>query len=421
MRATHVGTESTIERMAQLIREAQLNKSRPERLADRFAAAFLPILLVLGAVVYIKTHNIGMTAALFLVACADDMALAIPLAMTAAIGRAARRGVIVKGGSSLDILSRIKSVVLDKTGTLTYGAFQIHKVWIDPAFTEYAFWRAVGVASKFSEHPISHALLTEAYKHVKAIPDPNLTDQVKGQGVIVHHGEDIIAIGNGDIITTAGATMRPSVKKAYETAREDGTAVVVLINGVLAGTVTISDAPRTEAAPSLVELSRLGINNVVMYTGDNEVAAKRIGKALGIKKIKAEMKPEDKLKSLERIRERPVAMVGDGINDAPALARADVGIAMGRGGTAIASEAADVVVLTDNLSRLPEMISLSRKTMSVIRWDIVIWTVSNLFGFWLVLSGFAGPAIASFYNFATDFLPLLNSVRLFRAPAKERA
>jgi Cd2+/Zn2+-exporting ATPase len=154
-----------------------------------------------------------------------------------------------------------------------------------------------------------------------------------------------------------------------------------------------------------------------MFTGDNERTANRVASQLGIEQVRASMKPEQKLLELELLRHRPVAMVGDGINDAPALARADVGIAMGKGGTAIASEAADVIILTDDLSRLADLVVLGRRTMSVINWDIAIWAVSNLIGFSLVLTGFAGPALAAFYNFATDFLPLINSSRLFRSKA----
>jgi heavy metal translocating P-type ATPase len=418
IRATHVGAASTIERMAQLMRQAQENKSRPERLADRFAAVFLPLVLVIGVIVYLQTRSIQMVAALFLVACADDIALSIPLAITASLGQAAKRGVVIKGGSALGVLARVQTIVLDKTGTLTYGSFQVGEVWIDPAVSHHQFWRAVGIADKFSDHPVSHALLLEAYKHVKSIPDPKHVQVYKGSGLIVQSGPDTIAVGNRAIVRHAGVPMRPSIAKALKRAQTAGTAVVVLINGSLAGAIAVTDTPRAEAALSLSQIAKLGISRVIMFTGDNETAAKQVASVLGIQKVRAEMKPEDKLKALKRIRERPLAMVGDGINDAPALAYADVGIAMGKGGAAIASEAADVVVLTDNLARLPEMIVLARRTVSIIEWDIVIWLLSNAFGFWLVLSGTIGPVTAAFYNFATDFLPLMNSARLFRTSAK---
>lgn len=417
VRATHVGKNSTIERMAQLIRGAAQNKSRSERLADRFAAIFLPVLLLLGAGVWWRTHDLRMTAALFLVACADDMALAIPLAMTAALGSAAKSGVVIKGGAVLDALAKAKTFVLDKTGTLTYGSFRLEQVHIDPAFSEERFWRLTGIASKFSEHPVSRTLLQEAYRHVKHIPDPDDVKVYRGRGISVRYGDDHIAAGSEKLLTELGLPMRPSIHAALERARTGGTAVLVLVNGNLAGTITVADIPRKEAAVSVRRLTAIGVRNIRIFTGDTEEAARRIARALGIRDVSAGMTPEDKLRALEKIASRPVVMVGDGINDAPALARADVGIAMGGAGTAIASEAADAVVLTDNLARLPEMVLLSRRTMSVIRGDIVIWALSNAVGFALVLTGVFGPALAAFYNFATDFFPLINSARLFRQRA----
>ena len=176
----------------------------------------------------------------------------------------------------------------------------------------------------------------------------------------------------------------------------------------------INDIPKEDAAKSLKAIQDLGIQ-VMMFTGDNEKTASRIAGILGIKEFTAGMKPEDKLKRIEELcKVSIVGMVGDGINDAPALSRADVGIAMGKGGAAVTVETADVVILTDDLNRLPEMIKLARQTMKIIRGDMWIWGSSNIFGFTLVLTGIFGPALAAFYNFISDFFPLLNSARLFR-------
>ena len=191
----------------------------------------------------------------------------------------------------------------------------------------------------------------------------------------------------------------------------------VFFDGAYAGSITVADMPRPEAVESLARLREAGVQRILMFTGDNERTASEIAASLGITEVRSSMKPEEKLRALEELvaaGEGAVGMVGDGINDAPSLARADVGIAMGGGGTAVAVEAADVVILTDDLRRLPEMVRLGRQTRSVVRIDIVIWLVSNLIGFALVLTGIAGPALAAFYNFATDFLPLINSSRLFQ-------
>jgi P-type E1-E2 ATPase len=189
----------------------------------------------------------------------------------------------------------------------------------------------------------------------------------------------------------------------------------VIVDGNFLGFIVMADVPRTEARESLEKLKSVGVERVVMLTGDNDVAAKDVCANLGITGCVSLMTPDKKLEEIEKLRSGGrVLMVGDGINDAPALARADVGVAMGSGGTAVAVEAADIVILTDDLLRLPEMILLGKETMSVIKWDMVIWAASNLLGFTLVFTGVFGAALAAFYNFISDFFPLLNSARLFR-------
>lgn len=193
------------------------------------------------------------------------------------------------------------------------------------------------------------------------------------------------------------------------------TSVVVMVDGRFAGLISVADTPRAEAKVSIEKLRSLGVARALMFTGDNKNVAARVAEMMGITEYRAAMSPEEKLTELETLtKNNTVIMVGDGVNDAPALARAQIGVAMGGLGTAVAARAADVVILTDDLARLPEMVDLSRRTMSVIRSDMWIWFFSNVVGFALVLTGFAGPALAAFYNFATDFFPLINSARLFR-------
>jgi Cd2+/Zn2+-exporting ATPase len=418
MRATKVGKDSTIERMAELIKEASKNKSRSERLADKFAGIYFPILLLLGIGTYLFSKNIEMVAALFLVACADDMAVAIPLAVTAAIGKAAKRGVIIKGGERIEQLSKIKSLVIDKTGTLTYGTFVINNVEIEPGNPEYDFWFAVGVAEKFSEHYIGRTIFKEALKHIEKIPDPQEFKVYKGSGVKAIYNGDSIAVGDYSIINDAGIKLTEAenskIKKKIE--QKDTTNAVILKNNKVMGFISLGDLPKPEAGQSIVDLRGLGVKDIRMFTGDNKLVATNIAKAIGVDNVQSSMTPDEKLHELEKIisGENLVAMVGDGVNDAAALTRADIGIAMGKEGSAVAVEVADVVILNDDLSRLPEMIVYSRKVMSVIDWDMGIWLVSNLLGFGLVFSGFAGPAMAAFYNFVSDFFPLINSSRLFK-------
>lgn len=417
IRATKVGKDSTIEKMAELVKEASKNKSSSEKLADRFASIYLPIVLVLGVGTYLVTKNMSMTAALFLVACADDMAVAIPLAVTAAIGRGAKRGVIIKGGERIELLSKIKTLIIDKTGTLTYGTFVIRDVQMEAGVSKEEFWQAIGVAEKFSEHPTGRAIFKEALKYTKELPDPDEFKVYKGSGVVAIFDKNTVAVGDYSIISDLKINISEEELSEIrgKMVKKDTTWSVVLKNGKVMGFISLGDVPRPEAKQSMSDLRRLGVQDIRMFTGDNELVAQNVAKSIGIDKVESSMMPQDKLVKLEEaiLKSGPVAMVGDGINDAASLARADVGIAMGQAGSAVAVQAADIVILNDDLSRLPEMISYSRKVMSVIRWDMIIWFVSNIIGFGLVFTGIAGPALAAFYNFVSDFFPLINSARLF--------
>jgi heavy metal translocating P-type ATPase len=414
IRVTHVGKESTLERMAELIKEAAKNKSKNERVADRFAGIFLPIVLVVGLAAYYFSHSASMLAAVFLVACADDMAVAIPLAVSAAIGSAAKRGVVVKGGEWLDVLGKVKTVVLDKTGTLTFGNFTLNSIELVSGINETEFWKSVGSVERYSEHPVGRAIYKEALRRVADIPECEHMTTLKGSGVKAQLDGHEIIIGDESILDGLNAENTEKAQKAVNKHREKAeTAAIVIVDGVFVGSFGIADTPRPEARASLESLRKGGVQKIAIFTGDNAQVAQAVAGGMGISEIFAGMSPEEKLKKLESM-PGPVAMVGDGINDAPALARADVSIAMGGGGTAVAVEAADIVILTDNLSRIPEMVALGKRTASVIHWDIIIWAVSNGVGFALVFTGIIGPALAAFYNFATDFLPLINSARLFR-------
>lgn len=417
MRAERVGKDSTIERIAALVRSATKHKSKTEKMADRFAGFFLPLVAVLGLGTWAITGDATKMTAIFLVACADDLAVAIPLAVTASLGMAARKGVLIKGGEYLQALNDLKTLLLDKTGTLTFGKLDISSAHIEPGISEDDFWMKVAVAEKFSEHSVGKAVYRQAAKRFESIPDPASFEVAKGAGVRVMHDGKEIVLGSEKILAEFGLEL-PDKQSAVISGRDNGhqkTNFLVFFDRRFAGSVTVSDIPRPAAAKSLRRLEQLGVSRIIMLTGDNEATAKSIADELDIKEYRASMTPEDKLKFIDSVDGKgAVGMVGDGINDAPALARTNVGIAMGGTATAVAVEAADVVILTDELSRIPDMVDLSRKTISVIKIDIVIWAVSNVFGFALVLTGIAGPALAAFYNFATDFLPILNSTRLFR-------
>ncbi len=415
IRATKVGADSTLERMAKLIQQASQNKSKAERLADRFAGIFLPIVLVAGVITYWITGNITMTAALFLIVCADDIAVSIPLAITASLGYAAKRGVIIKGGEWLRALANIKTLLFDKTGTLTHGRFALSSVALKPGVDEKLLWTLVGSAEKFSEHPVGKALLREAVRRIGEVSDPEEVEVFRGAGIRARLSGHTLVLGNSKLREVAGVEITEEMEAQFQK-KEDAeeTAIILFLDGTFVGFVGVADTPRVEARETLAKLRQSGVR-LVMLTGDNEVVAEAVAREIGIDEYHANMTPEGKMKVIEAIsKQGGLAMVGDGVNDAPALARSDVGIAMGEGGTAVAVEAADVVILNDRLDRIPEMIALARKTVGVVNIDIVIWVITNVLGIILVFTGIATPAFAALYNLLTDFLPLMNSARLFQ-------
>jgi heavy metal translocating P-type ATPase len=418
IKATRVGKDSTIERIAALISEASKHKSRSEKIADRFAKILLPVILVIGAGTYIITHNILYVASLFLVACADDMAVAIPLAITASIGKAAKKGMIIKGGEWLEVLAKVDTIVIDKTGTLTYGDLHVAKTIIKEDFPEKDFWTFVGAAEKLSAHPVGRAIYHEAETNIGSVPDPESFLAIKGVGASAKYNSQEITIGNIDVLSIKKISKNSaSYKEIKDLSEKENMPVnVVFIGSKIAGYILVRDVPRAEAKESISKLKNIGIKRITMFTGDTKNMASIIGKELGISDVRPEMKPEDKLVELEKMitKDKKLAMIGDGINDTPALMRADIGIAMGGAGTEVVMETADAIIFTDKLNLLPEMILLGRKTMSVVRGDMVLWGLSNAVGFTLVFLGFINPVLAAFYNFATDFIPLINSGRLFR-------
>lgn len=415
--AERVGKETTVERLAALVKSASEHKSRSERLADRFASIFLPVIFVGGVVTYLVTRDLTMVIALLLVSCADDIAVAIPLAMVASIGRAAKRGVLIKGGEWMEALSRVDTVVLDKTGTLTYGALSVRSFTIREGMKHEDFWRLVASAEKFSEHPVGRAVYRFAdAKAGGAIPDPDEFLIEKGIGLSAVSEKRRIVIGNETLFKERKIPIPDKLLRAVSL--QDGNAprthIFVAVDGIPSAVIGVADTPRPEAAQSIRSLRDAGVERINMLTGDRKEVADAVAGMLGITEYEAEVLPERKLQIIEELsRERTVAMVGDGINDAAALARADVGIAMGASGMAATVETADVVILTDNLARVPEMVRLGKRTMSVIRGDIWIWFATNAIGMAFVFLGVFGPSLAALYNFLTDFVPLINSSRLF--------
>lgn len=392
-RVTHSASETTIARIAQLVEEAQSRKSRAERFTDAFEGPYAIGVITIAALVGVIPMLLGADRgdafyrAITLLVVASPCALVIstPAATLSAIARAARGGVLVKGGSHLDELGVIDIIAFDKTGTLTLGKPAVTDLVVFGSTPEAGALRLVASAEHLSEHPIAQAVMRHASDQGIDLGEPADFTADPGRGVTASIDGQRIAVGNETLFDKVGIRLPREVIDRANAIRSLGrTAVIAGDGGDLLAVIGVADQVRPGAVEALAELRQRGIQRMVMLTGDNDLVGQAIGRQLGLDEVFADLQPEQKLVKIEELRKQgKVAMVGDGVNDAPALASADLGIAMGAGGTDVALETADVVLITGDLLRIPFAIGLSRRMRRVIRLSIafalaVIATLATL-------------------------------------------
>jgi len=424
VRTSHVGADTTLSRMIKLVENSSQNKSRAERAADRFTQWYIFMSLAASIIMYVlglSTHEI---LAVLLVVCADDIAVAVPLAFTIATTYAAKRGVVVKGGSVLEQLSKVKFILTDKTGTLTRGK----PVIVD--FKAYGAYSVDEVVARFatgaseSRHAVTKAIKGYAESHhIKAHP-PETLEEVPGQGLSFKHDGENMLMGRVSFMEKSGCYIAEELKRDIAAEKEAGRGISCLaLNGHVIGLLSYRDELRPRAKEIIGETRNLGVEEWHMLTGDNERAAKLVANELGLTHFHANMTPEGKVEFIRkfehehhgtRLHKGMIAFIGDGVNDAASLALADVSIAMGGIGADAAIEAADITIMKDHLSRVPETMKIAKKVISVMRGNFWIWGITNVVGLALVGFGFIGPAGAATYNFLTDFLPIGNALRAGR-------
>ncbi len=381
VKTTAASGDTAVARMARLVEQAREARSPSERFVDRFARVYTPLVMLgalLVAVVPPALFGAGWgewfyrALVLLVVACPCSLVLSTPVAIVSALARAARVGVLIKGGVHLETLGRLKAVAFDKTGTLTRGRFEVTDCLPMGGFERHAVHALIARAERGSSHPLAAALLEHAGV-AGAGGDVLLHETIEGEGIEVIDGDRLIQVGNHRMAERLG-WHSPEEHAFYEAWRDRGrTVVYVGVDGQLAGLHALADSPRPEAAEALGALSRMGLR-LTMLTGDNAGVAESVRAQVGLDgAVASELLPWDKVQAVEALKAAggPVAMVGDGINDAPALARADLGVAMGVRGSAAALESADVALLTDDLRRLPEIIALGRRALQVIRHNII--------------------------------------------------
>lgn len=409
---TKAGKDTVFSRIIALVEEAETGKAPIEKLTDKVASYLIPVVFVFVAGVYFFTRDVKLVIALLIFTSPAELGLATPLVTISAIARSAREGILVKGGKFLEELAKVKTIVFDKTGTLTIGKPTLNKIDIlDSGFTEKELLEYAASAEKRSSHPLAGAILAYGEKIDAKISEPSSFEVFKGTGIGAQINARKILIGNKKLMDDNGiATVTNSTNLT-------DTAVYMAVDNKLSSIFYISDAIRPNAKEMISDLKRNGVENIIMLTGDNEQTAKYVSEQLGITSFRAEMLPEDKIMAIKEMQLKgdKVAMVGDGINDAPALVQANIGISMGITGTQAAMEAADIVLVEDKLEKIALAKAISKKAFRTIKENIIVGVgVVHIIGITLVLLRILGPVEAAVIHLLPDTLVFLNSIKLLR-------
>jgi heavy metal translocating P-type ATPase len=412
IRTEKVGPDTMFARIIALVENAEAERAPVQKLADRVAAWLIPLVFVFLLGVYLLTHDVRKIVTLLIFTSPAELGLATPLVMIAAIARAARSGILVKGGVYLESLAKVDVMVFDKTGTLTVGQPQVVGVELfGSGLTEEELLRLAAGADRRSGHPLARAVVEHARRKGIEIPEPSDFEVIRGRGVRATVGGQPVLVGNAAFLEENGIDV-PRLEADLV-----GTKVYVAIGDRAAGTIDLADPIRPGAKEAVARLKATGVKRVVMLTGDNKAAAERAGAELGIDEVRAELLPEGKVEAISALQreEHHVAMVGDGVNDAPALARADIGIAMGARGTQAAIEAADVALMTDDLSKIVLARALARRAYRTIQENLFVGVgVVHVLGITAALLGWIGPIQAAMIHLGPDILVFINSVKLLR-------
>jgi Zn2+/Cd2+-exporting ATPase len=431
IQVTQIGADTTIGRVTQLIREAEQSRTPRQLLIEQVASFFVPVVLSVAAIAWfimsqstdVETKRNAMRTAVtvLVVACPSALLLASPSAMLAAFAAAARLGILIKQPSYLEAAGNVTAVVLDKTGTMTTGKFQVTKLAPAPGVEGADLLTAAANGEQHSNHPLAQSILTTARAARVAIEDNASTEEMHGRGVRARTNQGEICVGRASWLRELNPAIAAEVE-SVESKIEGMTGVHVMRNGKYLGAVGLEDTVRHNTKTVVQRLRDLGIRYIAIFTGDRLSVAKRVGSAVGVDAIEAECLPEEKhqlVKDMVKGGFRTL-MVGDGINDGPSLAEADVGVAMGLEGSDIAANSAGVALMNDDLSRIPFLIELSRRTRAITTQNIVMSVVIAIVGLVLAATGtltsigtLALP-VAAFYHFAGDIFVIGNSFRLFR-------
>ena len=405
--------DSAAARIIEMVEGASAKKGATEKFITRFSEIYTPIVIVLALLVFLVPWVFGWLpfseathrALVFLVSsCPCALVLSIPLAYFAGIGSASKHGVIIKGSEYCERLANVKNAVFDKTGTLTSGILRVSEIRTSEGFSEEEILRFSAAAEALSDHPIAKCVVAEAEKRGIEFPSADKVNEIAGEGVTVTFGETSVICGNKKLFE----------HMSIELPKENGANLYIALNGTFAGSVFLEDTIREEAKESLEKLRMLGVEHSFMLTGDNEHAAAKIAKECGVEGFFASLMPEDKVDRIEEIKKSGVTVfTGDGINDAPVLAAADIGAAMGMG-TDAAIESADIVLMKGGVSALPKAVTIAKKIMNCVRQNVIFIMAVKVAVLILGAFGYAPIWLAVFADVGVCLITVLWSLRLLR-------
>jgi Cd2+/Zn2+-exporting ATPase/Cu+-exporting ATPase len=406
VRVERLGRETTFGKIIEAVETAEKSRAPIQGIADRLAGYLVYFALGAAVLTFLVTHNIRSTISVVIVAGACGIAAGTPLAILGSIGRAAQQGAIIKGGLYLEKLGEVDTVLLDKTGTLTYGAPELLDVCPAKEVSAALLLKTAAIAESRSEHPIAKAILRKAAQLGIPYEDPGQFEYTPGKGILASSDCEKIIVGNQHFLLERGVQLTQSNGSGA------GSEVFVARSGRFLGTLQIADTLRPEAKAAIQALKSMGLRTVLL-TGDAKAVADDVGRKLGVDEIASDLLPEDKSRYVKQLTAKghKVAMVGDGVNDAPALMQASVGVAMGSG-TDVARESADVVLIGSDLSKLVETLQTARRCRRTIMQNFVGTLVVDSIGVGMAAFGFLNPLLAAFIHVSSEMAFILNSARL---------
>ncbi len=411
IRATKVGEDSSLQRLIRMVQEAEDKKAPMQRIADKCASWLVPVALLIAIVTWIVTKDIVRAVTVLVVFCPCALVLATPTAIMAAIGQATKHGVIIKSGEALEKMGKVDTIAFDKTGTLTYGKLEVSDVIsFDDAISEQELLVLAASAEAKSEHPLGKAIVSYAKQNALELMDSTEFKMTSGKGIYAEIAGRKFYCGNEGFLAEAGVTLKDEMKSTLECLRTQGKALVLVAEkNSCIGVLALSDVLRPEAEIMVKKLTAMK-TEIVLLTGDNNKTADYFAKQVGISYICAELLPEHKVEHIIRLQEdgKNVCMIGDGVNDAPALKSAGVGVAMGSMGSDIAVEAADIALMSDDISKIPYLKRLSNATVATIKCSITLSMCINFLAVTLSVLGVLTPTTGALvHNAGSCFVVLI--------------